>query len=201
LFESTPPTATRSRPPAALQSLARIAFLALAALAMFASVHVDRAAARSKCAGAKTAPAKLSQGKAERLVACVVNRKRGKAGLRRLKWVPSVRKAASRHSGTMVRKRCFSHTCRGERDLTGRLSKSRYLPCKCTWSAGEALAIGSGHAASPKSVVRGWMNSPPHRATLMDSRFRHIGVGFRRGTPYGAGRASATYTANFGFKR
>jgi uncharacterized protein YkwD len=201
LFESTPPTATRSRPPAALAPIFRAAFLALAALVMFAAVHTDRAEARSKCRGADTAPAKLSQGKAERLVACVVNRKRSNRGLRRLKWVPTVREAASRHSGTMVRKRCFSHTCRGERDLTGRLSKSRYLPCKCSWSAGEALAIGSGHAASPKSIVRGWMHSPPHRQTMLDPKFRHIGVGFRRGTPYKSSRSSATYTANFGVKR
>jgi uncharacterized protein YkwD len=178
-----------------------MALVVFAALVMYAAVHADRAAARSKCAGAGTAPAKLTQKKAERLTACVVNRKRAKAGLRRLKWVPSVRKAASRHSGTMVRKRCFSHTCRGERDLIGRLSKSRYLPCKCTWSAGETIAIGNGHAASPKSIVRGWMHSPPHRAALMNPRFQHVGVGFRRGTPYGNSPSSATYTANFGFKR
>lgn len=41
--------------------------------------------------------------------------------------------------------------------------------------AGENIAYGY---PSPESVVEGWMNSPGHRANIMDADFGHIGVGY-----------------------
>lgn len=51
-------------------------------------------------------------------------------------------------------------------------------------SAGENIAWGQ---RSPEEVVKGWMNSPGHRANIMDSRYTKIGVGYHRnakGTNY-----------------
>jgi uncharacterized protein YkwD len=31
----------------------------------------------------------------------------------------------------------------------------------------------------PSRVIRAWLSSPPHRAALLDPRFRRIGVGNR----------------------
>lgn len=42
-------------------------------------------------------------------------------------------------------------------------------------AAGENIARGQG---SPEEVVNGWMNSPGHRANILNSSFTHIGVGF-----------------------
>ncbi len=42
-------------------------------------------------------------------------------------------------------------------------------------TAGENIAKGY---ASPKAVVDGWMNSPGHRANILNSSFTHIGVGY-----------------------
>jgi uncharacterized protein YkwD len=36
--------------------------------------------------------------------------------------------------------------------------------------------IACGHT-SPEAVVQGWMNSPTHRANLLDGRLTHIGIG------------------------
>lgn len=42
-------------------------------------------------------------------------------------------------------------------------------------SAAENIARGY---ATPESVVNGWMNSPGHRANILNSAFTHIGVGY-----------------------
>jgi len=42
-------------------------------------------------------------------------------------------------------------------------------------SAGENIARGQ---ATPETVVKGWMNSPGHRANILNSSFTHIGVGY-----------------------
>ena len=40
------------------------------------------------------------------------------------------------------------------------------------------------------------MNSPPHRANILSSSFRSIGIGIAYGTPVGGG--GGTYTTDFG---
>ena len=42
-------------------------------------------------------------------------------------------------------------------------------------TAGENIAKGY---QSPEAVVRGWMNSPGHRANILNSSYTHIGVGY-----------------------
>lgn len=42
-------------------------------------------------------------------------------------------------------------------------------------TAGENIAKGY---ASPEAVVNAWMNSPGHRANILNSTYTHIGVGF-----------------------
>lgn len=42
-------------------------------------------------------------------------------------------------------------------------------------TAGENIAKGY---STPEEVVKGWMNSPGHRANILNSSFTHIGVGY-----------------------
>lgn len=42
-------------------------------------------------------------------------------------------------------------------------------------TAGENIAKGY---QSPEAVVKGWMNSPGHRANILNSSYTHIGVGY-----------------------
>lgn len=42
-------------------------------------------------------------------------------------------------------------------------------------SAGENIAMGY---SSAEAVVTAWMNSPSHRANILDARFKQIGVGY-----------------------
>ena len=52
---------------------------------------------------------------------------------------------------------------------------------KCTL-CGENIAAGQG---DPKDVVEAWMNSPGHRANIMNKDFKKIGVGYSEGGEYG----------------
>ena len=56
-------------------------------------------------------------------------------------------------------------------------------------SAGETLAMHTGPGAQPRRTVGRWMASPPHRAILLSSRFRRVGMGMERG---GLGGTQAT---------
>ena len=47
--------------------------------------------------------------------------------------------------------------------------------------AGENLAYGF---PSSKAVVKGWMDSPSHRANLLDSQYREVGFGIANGSDY-----------------
>ncbi|WP_342190492.1 CAP domain-containing protein [Paenibacillus macquariensis] len=48
------------------------------------------------------------------------------------------------------------------------------------WRAyGENIAAGQ---TTPEEVTRVWMNSPGHRANILDPRFTDIGVGYVAGT-------------------
>jgi uncharacterized protein YkwD len=48
-------------------------------------------------------------------------------------------------------------------------------------TAGETIAWHSGSQAGARRTVRQWMASPPHRAVLMSSAFRMVGMGMERG--------------------
>jgi hypothetical protein len=47
-------------------------------------------------------------------------------------------------------------------------------------------------------MVDAWMNSPPHRANILDPRFKGIGMSVSANAPTGSAKPGATYTTNFG---
>jgi hypothetical protein len=65
---------------------------------------------------------------------------------------------------------------------------------------GETLAMlgGCGRKAAGR-VVRMWMNSPGHRAILLSSSYRRVGIGKRTGDL--GGNRACLVTADFGSKR
>lgn len=164
-------------------------------------LEVPSAEAASKCAGAKKRPARLGKQRAAAIVKCLVNQKRQQKGVGKVSFRRSVKRAAGRHTKKMKKTDCFAHDCPGEPALSGRLERSGYLPCGCSWSAGENIAYGRGSRGTPKRIVRGWLRSPSHRHVMLSPRFDHIGVAMRRGTPFKSRRNAATYTLDFGAKK
>ncbi|HSI80441.1 MAG TPA: CAP domain-containing protein [Solirubrobacterales bacterium] len=189
------------RPPLAGVVLATGAAILLAATGPgpAATVGLSAGEAEARCKGARANPGNVKPGVVQRATMCLINKRRAKRGLPALTRRKSLRRAAKRHSVRMRDRQCFSHTCGG--DLLKRVSRTSYLPCGCSWGAGETLGWGAGSRGQARRMVRAWMSSSGHRAVILDRRFRHFGVGVVWGSPYRSGDSShATYTAIFGYK-
>ncbi|MEY9484606.1 uncharacterized protein YkwD/stress response protein SCP2 [Streptomyces calvus] len=116
----------------------------------------------------------------------LTNRERARAGLPLLSRDPLLTTAAQAHSADMVARDFYSHTAPdGSRpwDRAAAAGSTRR-------TIGENIACGQRSAAE---VVRGWMNSPGHRANILKADFTHIGVGFA-----GGGRAGTYWTQLLG---
>jgi uncharacterized protein YkwD len=148
------------------------------------------AGAATKCAGASKQPRSAAAlTTARRATLCLLNAQRRAHGLRPLRESPKLDRAALGHSRDMVRRHYFEHG-----DFVGRIRRVRYSGSLL----GENIAWGSLQFSSPAAIVRLWMHSPPHRANILRSGYRDIGIGLALGAPQpGVGRA-ATYTTDFG---
>ena len=110
----------------------------------------------------------------------LVNVERAKEGLAPLGTYDSLTRAAQIRAPEIVT--IFSHdrpdgtSCFTAMDQTG-AKKGAY-----TW--GENIAAGNATAAA---TVEQWMNSPGHRANILNAKFTHIGVGYQHsaGSTYG----------------
>ena len=94
-------------------------------------------------------------------------------------------RAARGHSADMMRRQYFAHGSVAVRALAQRARGPIF---------GEDLAWGTGVTA--QWVVDQWLASPTHRAVLLRTGFRRIGIGITFGTFAGHGGA-AVVTADF----
>ena len=123
----------------------------------------------------------------------LVNAARAQHGLQPVAAAAPLGQAARAHSTDMGQRGYFGHGGRGTSFMQRILRQPRTAGFNCF---GETIAYGAGSGAAPAAIVRQWMASPPHRATLLDPRFRRIGVGIWRGNFDGM-PAAALYTADF----
>jgi uncharacterized protein YkwD len=129
-------------------------------------------------------PAGLARTAAE--VLALTNAERTAAGLPPLADDTLLTTAAQAHSADMVTRDFYSHT-----SPDGREPWHRATAAGCRHRAvGENIACGQ---RSPAEVVRGWMDSPGHRANILKPDFTHLGIGFA-----GGGRAGTYWTQLFG---
>lgn len=158
------------------------------------------AGASAACKGAGAEPREARKRVVKRAIRCLLDKKRAKAGLRGLSSNRKANRAADRHSRYMRETGCFAHQCEGEPDLLGRLEIVGYIPCSCSWGAGENIAWGDGWRGTPKQIVKAWMNSPGHRANILNGNFEHLGVAVSWGSPTNRKADAAVYTTVFGFR-
>ncbi len=110
----------------------------------------------AQCALAPAAPAWVPSEADEARVAELVNRERSRYGLAPLKVCPKLSAFARGWSRTQASRRSMGHSSAGYR---------------------ENVATGQD---TPEGVMRVWMNSPGHRANILSSRAKTIGVGLGR---------------------
>ncbi len=96
----------------------------------------------------------------ERNIIDYTNQERVRYGLQPLKMAPDLVRSARRHAIWMTQNRSLQHTRE---------------------AVAENIAMGQRDSAE---AVGDWMNSPGHRANILNSRYRRIGVAAYR-TPEG----------------
>jgi uncharacterized protein YkwD len=110
-----------------------------------------------------------------------INNVRARYRLAPLQVTKSLDNMAVAHDNDMLTNGFFSHNGEGT-DFLGRVR--RHVRFR---SVGETIAWTSGRA-TPWTIVRLWLNSPPHRAELLDPIFRRIGLSDAVGQLAGYGR-------------
>lgn len=104
----------------------------------------------------------------------LVNKERKKAGLPLLKaYVPGDKAAMNRAKEI---NQLFDHIRPNGSSCFSILSEYNIH----SWASGENIAAGYSHASTPQGVMNLWMNSPGHRANILNSSFTHLCVGFYR---------------------
>lgn len=121
----------------------------------------------------------------EAAVLALVNQERAQAGCGPVRANPPLAALAGAFSKDMATRGFFSHT-----DPDGNSPWDRATKAGISGLGGENIARGQGDA---DAVMKAWMNSPGHKANILNCEFRTLGVGahFAAGGPW--------WTQNFGF--
>jgi uncharacterized protein YkwD len=127
-----------------------------------------------------------------RTTLCLVNAIRSANGLKKLRSNRRLRLIAQAHARDMVARGYFAHESPGGTDLAARLRRARYRADR----AAENIGAGTDALATPLAMMISWMESPPHRANLLERAYDEAGVGVALGFPGGGG--GATYTLDLG---
>lgn len=102
-----------------------------------------------------------------------------------LKYRENLQTAARQHSMEMIELGYFSH--RSPVDMNETILKRVYNAGLPAGKAGENIAQNRGTLVPSllennldslaRTIIRGWMNSPPHRKNILEKDYTHIGVG------------------------
>lgn len=92
-------------------------------------------------------------------------------GLKPLVLDQSLEEAADLHTQNMANRDFFSHTGKDGKSPSDRAKRAGYE----SGFVGENIAAGY---RTPQSVVDGWINSPGHRANLLNANYNEIGLGY-----------------------
>jgi hypothetical protein len=114
-----------------------------------------------------------SQGSiAEQYLFSAANAERAQRGLKSLRWNASLYRAAQGHCQEMASRASISHQYPGEAELAerGRRAGVRF----------SAIAENVAEASTAVRIHDAWMNSPGHRANLLDAKMDSVGISVLR---------------------
>lgn len=84
---------------------------------------------------------------------------------------PRLTAAAQRHADDMLRTGINGHTGSDGSSPRARINEAGYR----ARATGEIVYWSTGAAATPNSILDMWMNSPPHRAIILNCAFNAVG--------------------------
>ena len=156
------------------------------------------ATASADCHEADARPTAANLPEIRSAVLCLINKERSSRGLRSLRANAKLRAAAERHSENMAEKEFFAHVSPSGTTPIERVKAAGYLSGATSWAVGENIAWGTQKLSTPREIMQSWMESPAHKANILNRRFRHVGIGVAVGAPVDGASGGATYTTAFG---
>jgi uncharacterized protein YkwD len=128
-------------------------------------------------------------------VLCLLNAERAARRLPALSLDIRLQTAAERHSQDMGEHDFFEHVSPDGANLPMRVHAAG-VP-RSSADLAENLYWGSGPYGRPAKVVRDWMRSAGHRATMLNPVMRRVGIGIALDAPEPDVSGGVTYTADF----
>ena len=139
----------------------------------------------------------------EILMLGLINAERAAAGIAPLIFDDNLNDASEDHSTWMLDTDVFSHAGIGGSSPTQRMERSGFQ-FEGAWSSGENIGFQSergdpGLEDDVEAIHQNLMNSPGHRANILNPNFEEIGIGIERGdfSSGGSGFDSVMITQNF----
>ena len=131
-----------------------------------------------------------------------INAVRQAHSLRRLKLSAALSVAAERHTLEMCRAGYFAHASLDHTLFWKRIERSYPAGGHRSWSVGENLLFVAPNVTATEAVSL-WMNSPEHRANLLDPAWREVGIAARHSSSAPGvynGEPVTVVTADFGVR-
>ena len=154
-------------------------------------------------AAVAAAPAAARSDRFETAVLRAINEVRAEHGAPPLRASAQLAVAAAQHTREMLRQGYFAHESANGDPFWKRVQASYRQTGYAYWSAGENL-VWASPSLSAEQAVDLWLRSPHHRRTLLDPKWRDIGLSaaHEQSAP-GAyeGREVTVLTADFGLRR
>jgi uncharacterized protein YkwD len=145
-----------------------VLYLALVApLVLMHPALMHPALAQAPWSQPKSANSTAIQAEAWQLV-LLANQARAQAGAGPLQWDAALATAARQHCLRMASEGTISHQYVGEQDFSARAEQ-----------AGARFSLIEENVAlapTPAAIHNGWMNSPGHRANLLNPQVDHVGI-------------------------
>jgi uncharacterized protein YkwD len=160
-----------------------------------------RAAASSICAETDLTPSDANLARVRAATLCLVNRERSLHGEVPLGNDARLEQAAQAHTEDMAFGDYFEHIGRGGDTPFSRIRGSGYIYSSSVgYAVGENIGWGTLWLGTPQAIVAAWMNSPAHRAIMLDGRYRDTAIGVSPHPPgsLAGGQRGAVYTQDFG---
>jgi uncharacterized protein YkwD len=140
----------------------------------------------------------LDEARAERAMLCLTNYARRRSGLRPLALRSPLEQVAQSKLAADVSCNEFSHTpC----NASFTKSFAPYLGDAAAYDIGENIAWSTGGFATPRETMTAWLDSPDHRANILNPAFRDLGVGYLPNQSFQGSNGATLWSQDFGVRR
>src|SRR3954453_418088 len=157
--------------------------------------------AGDSCSDRDLAPSDADIDQLNAAILCLVNGERtDNGGLPQLTQSSQLAQAATGMCQRMTAEHFFAHDTPDGKSVVDRIQPTGYIPDGGDWVVGENLAWGSGALSTPQAIVNGWMNSPGHKANILATDYKDVGLAAFPGSPTTQQSGGTVYVNDFGAK-